>query len=297
MANNVIISPWDNLLFNEDACKAISSEIANNFGSTIPQPVITIGQNGAGKTTLLKRIYDSDICREIPKIWIDGRSVFCSEDIISQAPQAKGTIIFIDDFDFYLTRSPYENQSILRRFLYNENAPMMIASIRKILPALTDYDAPFFEGMKNIYLSPISSKTIDQLFREQDKARALNLMNLLPPTIKSAETVYGILRVNDIPKEDIAILLSLFSDRYRESYQNLPINSQHILNAFGSGDSHMKLPDIRNKTQISTNVLTVYLKGLTNIGIIKVDKSKKRNTKYSMKDPLFQLWLAQSAQT
>lgn len=297
MANNVIISPWDNLLFNEDACKAISSEIANNFGSTIPQPVITIGQNGAGKTTLLKRIYDSDICREIPKIWIDGRSVFCSEDIISQAPQGKGTIIFIDDFDFYLTRSPYENQSILRRFLYNENAPMMIASIRKILPALTDYDAPFFEGMKNIYLSPISSKTIDQLFREQDKARALKLMNLLPPTIKSAETVYGILRVNDIPKEDIAILLSLFSDRYRESYQNLPINSQHILNAFGSGDSHMKLPDIRNKTQISTNVLTVYLKGLTNIGIIKVDKSKKRNTKYSMKDPLFQLWLAQSAQT
>ena len=284
------------LSVNDNTFNAVISEIDSNSVSSIPQPVMIIGQDGAGKTTLLKRIYNSDICREKSKVWIDGRTVFCSDDIISKAEHTEASILFIDDMDFYLTRCSYGEQFRLRRFIYNEGAPMIIGTVSKVLPALIEYEAPFFEGLKNVYIFPISSDNIIQLFDERDIARAFALMNLLPPTIRSVEIVYNIINLNDIPGKDIDILVSMFSYKYRNTYQSLPTNSQHILNAFESGNSAMTIPELRDKTGLPTNVPTAYLRTLDSSDIIKVDKSIKRNTKYSMKDPLFQLWLTQSVQ-
>lgn len=284
------------LSVNDNIFNAVISEINSNSGSSVPQPVLIIGQGGSGKTTLLKRIYNSDICQEKHKVWIDGRTVFCSEDITSKTAKADASIVFIDNMDFYLTRCSYEEQFKLRQFLYNDGAPMMIGTVRTVLPALTDYEAPFFEGLKNVYIHPVTSDNISRLFYEQDAVRAYSLMSLLPPTIRSLETVYGIIKLNEFPEKDTTILLSIFSDKYRHSYQDLPTNSQHILNAFESVNTPMTMPELRDKTGLPTNVLTAYLKILNSSGIIKVDKSMKRNTKYSLRDPLFQLWLNQSAQ-
>ena len=282
------------LSVNDDIFNVVISEINSNSGSAIPQPVMIIGQAGAGKTTLLKSIYSSDICQEKSKVWIDGRTIFCSEDITLKASCADASIVFIDDMDFYLTRCSYEEQFKLRQFLYNDGGPMMIGTVRKVLPALTEYEAPFFEGLKNVYIRPIPSDYISRLFDEQDTVRAHSLMSLLPPTIKSVETVYGIIKLNDFPEKDTTILLSVFSDNYRQYYENLPTNSQHILNAFDSVDTSMTIPELRDKTGLPTNVLTAYFRTLHSSGVIKVDKSIKRKTKYSMRDPLFQLWIKQS---
>ena len=56
----------------------------------------------------------------------------------------------------------------------------------------------------------------------------------------------------------------------------------------------MTMPRLREITGLPTNVLTAYLKNLGLSDIIRIDKSHKRNTKYSVKDPLFRLWLGQS---
>ena len=37
-------------------------------------------------------------------------------------------------------------------------SPMLIASVSKILPALAEYEAPSFEGMKNVFLPPVDEK-------------------------------------------------------------------------------------------------------------------------------------------
>lgn len=282
---------------NDNTFHAVISEIGGNSGSSVPQSVMIIGQDGAGKTTLLRRIYNSDICRLKSRVWIDGRTLFCSEDIISKAEQSEASVLFIDDMDFYLTRCSYEEQYRLRLFLYNEGAPMMISTVSKVLPALTDYEAPFFEGLKNVYIEPVLSESITRLFDKRDVSRAYRLMSLLPPTIRSIVTVHSIISQNDIPGKDISILVSMFSDKYRHYYQDLPTNSQHILNAFESGISSMTMPELRDKTGLSTNILTAYLKILGSLDIIRVDKSIKRKTKYSMRDPLFQIWLTQSAES
>lgn len=297
MSSQVKQSLLNQLSVNENVFNTVMSEIGNNSVSSIPQPVMIIGQEGSGKTTLLKRIYNSNICRGKSKVWIDGRFIFCSEDIISKALHDNAAVVFIDDMDFFLTRCSYEEQFRLRKFLYNENAPMMIGTISKVLPALTEYEAPFFEGVKNTYIHPVSPDIITHLFNSQDLARAHLLMNFLPPTIRSVKTIYNIINLNDIPEKDTNILVSMFSNKYRSTYQSLPTNSQHILNAFESGNMAMTIPELRAKTGLPTNVLTAYLKILDSVDIIRVDKSIKRHTKYSMKDPLFQLWLTKSVQS
>ncbi|MDE5878394.1 MAG: ATP-binding protein [Muribaculaceae bacterium] len=297
MSSQVKQSLFSQLSVNDNIFNTVISEISNNSGSSIPQPVMIIGQEGSGKTTLLKRIYNSNICQGKSKVWIDGRFIFCSEDIISKALHDNASIVFIDDMDFFLTRCSYEEQFRLRKFLYNENAPMMIGTISKVLPALTEYEAPFFEGLKNTYIYPVSPDIITHLFNSQDLARARLLMNFLPLTIESVKTVYNIIKLNDIPEKDTNILVSMFSNKYRNTYQSLPTNSQHILNAFESGNTAMTIPELRDKTGLPTNILTAYLKTLDSGDIIRVDKSIKRHTKYSLKDPLFQLWLTKSVQS
>lgn len=280
------------LRFNEDVFNSVCREIGVHSGHSIPQPVLIIGETGSGKTTVLKRIYQSDVCRDKHTLWIDGRTLFSSEDIITRTMAAEASMVFVDDMDFYLTRCSFEEQFRLRSFLYNDGAPMLIGTVSKIPPALTEYDAPFFEGLKNLYVGPIDFYDIKCLFEEEDIARAKSLMSLLPPTVKSVETVCNIIKLNDNPADDIVAILSLFSDRYRNAYQALPTNSQHILNSFGSETTPMALREIRQKTGLPTYILTAYLKSLQKMDILRVDKSEKRNTKYSMRDPLFQIWLS-----
>lgn len=282
------------LVVNEDVFEGVIAEIDRNNGSAIPQPVMIIGPVGSGKTTLLSRIleYGKGIGKSM--VWIDGRSLFCSEDIILKVVDRNASIVLIDDMDFYLTRCSYEEQYRLRRFLFNEGSPMLIACVSKVLPALTDYEAPFFEGMRHLYINSVSQDIINESFNQNDAVRVHSLMSLLPPTIGSLAIACRIINDNALPEKDISNLLSIFSDKYRTTYQNLPVNSQNILNAFGGNEIPMTLPELRNETGLSTNILTAYLKIMNSLDIIKVDKSVKRNSRYSMKDPLFRLWLRES---
>lgn len=295
MTHGISTSEPTRLSVNDDIFKSISIEIENNRGSSIPQPILIIGQYGCGKTTLLKRLRDSDACKGRPVTWIDGRTLFSSEDIISRVDRRNDTIVFIDDMDFYLTRCNYDEQFRLRGFLYNEGAPMMIATANKVLPALAEYNAPFFEGLKNVHIPPVTHYNITALFQEQDLGRVNSLMSLLPPTIKSVETVRNIIRLNDNPDNDTDALLSLYGEKYVGLYQSLPTNSQHILNAFVSDDCGLSLPDIRDRIGVTTNVLTAYLKTLVKLGIMTVDRSLKRRNIYHIKDPLFRKWLSKIA--
>lgn len=280
------------LRINEDIFNTVFSEIKNNEGAKIPQSVIIIGQEGSGKTTLLKRLYKS--CPNRPRILIDGRDLFSTSDIVKSNNISNNSIIFIDNMDYYFKRCSYDEQYRLRRYLYNEGAPMMISTISKVLPAISEYEAPFFEGLKNVYIPPIPKEEISVVFGDRYLKRAGALLDLLSPTIKSLITVYNIIKLNKTPNRDQEILLSIFSDKYRTLYQNQPTYSQHILNALGTKTSGMKIPEIRDLIGLKTSILTAYLKSLKKNALIYIDSSIKKNTLYTIKDPLFRMWLNNS---
>lgn len=274
---------------NEDVFDAIKLEMISSVGSSIPQPTIIIGQDGSGKTTLLRRLYQLWAAQD--GIWIDGRTIFSSDYIIDLCVSEKASVVFIDDMDYYLQRCSYDEQFRLRRYLYGDGAPMMIASASKVVPALFEYEAPFFEGLKKMYLNPVSEDYVKQMFGRDDCERALSMFKLLPPVVKSVNLIRDIMELNDAPSRDLRILLSFFSDKFRIIYQGQPTYSQQILNALAGGECGMTMPEIRAKSGLPTNILTAYLKILKNHGLISVDKSVKKNTKYFLNDSLFRIWL------
>ena len=272
---------------NKEAFSAISGEVDSNKDSSIPQPVLIIGQEGSGKTTLLKRV--TATYTQLPFVWIVGRPIFNTNDIIDRIADSR--ILIIDNLDYYLDRCSYDEQYRLRRFLYEEGAPMLIASVRKLSPALTEYKAPFFEGLKKIHLSPIYIEDIAPLFDEKTIERVKTMFNLTSPTIKSVEIISDIIESGSDQNKDIGALLSYFSDMYSLKYQSVPITSQHILNILGTSDTSLTISEIRDKSNLASGILSPYLKNLCQQGIATADKSLKRNTKYFVSDPLFRIWL------
>lgn len=272
---------------NSAPFNAISGEIEGNIGSSIPQPVLIIGQEGSGKTTLFRRLVTK--YPSLHFVWIDGRFIFKSSDIIEQV--SEDSILLIDNLDYFFNRCTYEEQFRLRRFLYNEGAPMMIASVSKLIPALTEYKAPFFEGMKKIHLSPITVEDLNKIFGDDSIERARAMFNFVPPTINSVKIIYNIIEAGANPKDDLVFLLSYYSHIYRDIYKNLPTNSQHILNILSNSEIDMTVPDIRQASGLSSGILTPYLKSLKEKGLIIKDCSVKRCTKYYIRDSLFKIWL------
>lgn len=272
---------------NSAPFNAISGEIEGNIGSSIPQPVLIIGQEGSGKTTLFRRLVTK--YPSLHFVWIDGRFIFKSSDIIEQV--SEDSILLIDNLDYFFNRCTYEEQFRLRRFLYNEGAPMMIASVSKLIPALTEYKAPFFEGMKKIHLPPITVEDLNKIFGDDSIERARAMFNFVPPTINSVKIIYNIIEAGANPKDDLVFLLSYYSHIYRDIYKNLPTNSQHILNILSNSEIDMTVPDIRQASGLSSGILTPYLKSLKEKGLIIKDCSVKRCTKYYIRDSLFKIWL------
>lgn len=272
---------------NSEALKVICLEIDDNVGASIPQPVLVIGEAGIGKTTLLRRLTSQYSSRTF--VWIDGRSIFSSADIINQV--VDNSILIVDDFDYYLTRCSYEEQFRLRRFLYNEGAPMLIASVSKLLPAITEYKAPFFEGMKRIHLPPITDETLSSLFENDAIDRANIMFKFVSPNINSVEIISHIIKLSTNPEHDIELLLARYSNVYTLIYKSKPATSQHILNIIGNSEDCMSVPQISNISGLASGMLTPYLKKLVKEGLLTTDKTIKRNTKYFIKDPLFKIWL------
>lgn len=277
------------LIINEDVYNAVRKEILSNRGARIPQSIMIIGQEGSGKTTLLKRLYLAFPDRK--PIWIDGREVFSTSNIVEKSTWGQDSLLFIDNVDFFFNRCSYEEQYRLRRVLYNEGGPMMIASLSKVMPAIAEYEAPFFEGLKNIYIPPLK---LEEILKEDvgfKTARIQNLYALLPPTIHSLMTVAGIMSLNSNPQIDLELLIGIFTNKYKNLYESQPTYSQHLLNALSTERAGLTLPAIRNLTNLSSGTISAYLKSLAKYALISTDSSVKKHTIYSISDPLFFLWL------
>ncbi len=275
---------------NKNVFSTILSEIRKKKDSIIPQPILIVGEDGAGKTTLLKRIRKEIKNKEL--IFIEGRYLFSTQDIIASYENLDSIhYILIDNWDYYLSRSSLDDQYRLRKILNSEGAPMMIATIRRLVPSLVKYDAPFFEGMDIIYCDSISDECFKSLFKNADINRAIKLWFFLPKTIKSAIIITEILTINDDPQKDLEYLIDRFFEKYQSLYNSLPQYSQIILNSL---DNRMLLSDIRSKTNLPTSILTPYLANLKKNGIVNTSKKIKRKTEYYIKDPMLELWLRSS---
>lgn len=276
----------------------------------IPQPMFIVGSGGSGKTTLLNELIS--ILKE--RGWsdnlqtFDGKQFFSSRDIISTIENiptsnrdisiqgdnnSKRRIVIIDDLNFFFSRSSFDDQYLLRNYLNNESAPLIIATVDKVDKVLADYRAPFFEGVRIIYMPSFDSAAhLVSIILPKDEKRLLKLLAYLPPVIRSLKIVSDIVALSDNPTNDIKELINRMSPFYRNKLEDLPVYAQKILYALAHSEMPTTLSELRELTNLSSGTLSTYLRQLVASCDIHKTEPNKRGAPYEMVDPLFKLWLA-----
>lgn len=295
--------------FENDLVKRIASFVAEDkVTDRIPQPMFIVGSGGSGKSTLLRSvagaIEDNNIEFEI----FDGRMFFGSQDIIraieggdydigrndnGNAETGHRKVALIDDIDYYFKRTSFDDQYVLRSYLNRKEAPLLIATISGIDEALADYRAPFFEGVRLIYIPPFESSLIDKSNASDGiKKRLSRILAYLPPVVRSFQIASEIVTASDNAAMDLKNLIDRHAPVFQTRYDRLPTYSQNILSSLANNEQPSTLADLRERTGLPSGTLSTYLRQLVKSGEIRKAGNEKKGVPYEISDPLFKAWLS-----
>lgn len=301
---------------NEDVYALLVESLSKEHLQNTAQPKLIVGESGSGKTFLIKKLQDKiekDICETLHPIVIEGKSLYSTTDIWNQCVSllniahkedsfntilewqernSKRIVLFIDNIQYYFNRTDNTEHYGLRGKLNRSGSPILIASSEKVLTAFTEYSAAFFDGFKIMYLKSVDAQTVMNITSGRyDISRLENMMSYLPKTIRSMFIAIDIMERSDDSKKDIALLLDLFHSHYQERFDTSTTQAQRILTALAQADAGLNLAEIRAITEQENGKISPYLKLMTDQKTIRKEAKTLRGGKYSIKDPLFKLWL------
>ena len=310
------------LAINEEAYTALNSYLLKENVAKTAQPNLIVGESGCGKTFLMKRLYSNikeNMGTTLYPIVIEGKSLFSTDDIWNQCTlylniegcndrfdailkwqetNSKRVVLFVDNIQYYFERTDNTEQYGLRGKLNRSGVPILIASVEKVLPAFTDYDAAFFDGFKITYLKPLTITAIDEITSGgYDTNRLENIMAYMPKTIRSMFIAMGILDKSEDSTNDLAFLSDYFFSYYQEKFDVTSIQTQRILSALSQSESGLSLSEIREITGQENGKISPYLKLMADQKLINKEAKSLRGGIYSIIDPLFKLWLRQNTVT
>lgn len=304
------------LAINEEAFAALRSYLSKEDITKIAQPNLIVGESGCGKTFLIKRLYSivkENMGNTLYPIVIEGKSLFSTDDIWKQSTlhlniegdndsfdavlkwqetNSKRVVLFVDNIQYYFERTDNTEQYGLRGKLNRSGAPIIIASSEKVLPAFTDYDAPFFDGFKITYLKPLTLSAVDEIKDGgYDTNRLEKIMAYMPKTIRSMFIAMGIVDKSEDSTNDLAFLSDYFFSHYQEKFDVTSTQTQRILSALSQSESGLTLSEIREITGQGNGKISPYLKLMIDQKQIRKEAKSLRGGIYSIIDPLFKLWL------
>ena len=310
------------LAINEEAYTALNSYLLKENVAKTAQPNLIVGESGCGKTFLMKRLYGNiqkNMGNTLYPIAIEGKSLFSTDDIWNQCTlylniegcndrfdailkwqetNSKRVVLFVDNIQYYFERTDNTEQYGLRGKLNRSGVPILIASVEKVLPAFTDYDAAFFDGFKITYLKPLTITAIDEITSGgYDTNRLDDIMAYMPKTIRSMFIAMGILDKSEDSTNDLTFLSDYFFSHYQEKFDVTSIQTQRILSALSQSESGLTLSEIREITGQENGKISPYLKLMADQKLINKEAKSLRGGIYSIIDPLFKLWLRHNTVT
>lgn len=310
------------LAINEEAYTALNSYLSKEDVTKTAQPNLIVGESGCGKTFLMKRLYGNikeNMGNTLYPIVIEGKSLFATDDIWNQCAlylnieggndcfdavlkwqetNSKRIVLFVDNVQYYFERTDNTEQYGLRGKLNRSGAPILIASVEKVLPAFTDYDAAFFDGFKITYLKPLTLFAVKEIINDgYDTNRLEKIMAYMPKTIRSMFIAMGILDKSEDSTNDLAFLSDYFFSHYQEKFDVTNTQTQRILSALSQSESGLTLSEIREITGQGNGKISPYLKLMIDQKLISKEAKSLRGGIYSIVDPLFRLWLRHNTVT
>ena len=275
------------ITINTDIYISIIDQVSKKIKNQEPGITILSGAFGTGKTTVLRKV-----CNHYKKEgqiidWIDGRSIFNAEVLLSMLSSAQSCIIFIDDIDFFYSRvDTSEKQRLMDSIKINKSILVGASDNLNVIQSSLSYILP----IDFISIPPLDMESLwEVLLSDEQKKRAQYLGEFLTPTIRHAEEIYGI--VKGRRGYDLLQLIERHSALYCERYRKLSIYSQNILNNLAEDHTGLTMSELKQRTNLPNNILSSYLRTLRNNDIISYEVRTKGKTKYKICDLLFRKWL------
>ena len=281
------------IILNDAVYKAVLRGYEKETSGRAGQPQIIVGAHGSGKTFLMQRLFDTVSSRSgFMPVWIDGRTVFSSKDILHVSANGR-CVLFVDDFHYYLQRTPNEDQYAFRGALSEKDGPILVASAPVVSPQLMNYGAALFEGFHIHYIKPLSDEELKGIVGGTDKKnqRAQALMEYMPRTARAALMVKDIIRDSRTSEDDLSLLIKRISPLYQKLFDELLPQQQRIMCALAGESGGLKLSGIREKTGQEAGKISPYLTQMLASGLVLKDSQSTRGGSYRIADPLFNLWL------
>lgn len=220
----------------------------------------------------------------------------------------KRPVLLIDNMSFIFDRLNKNEQHILRAWLMQNNAPILIGASAVDIEDTYNYGAPFYDAFQISYLNKLSfEELLDILNNLARLTNANEVLNNIHEEIGRLKTIHQLtggnprtavmlfkIIVKGFSKEindDLEALLDEITPLYKARFEELPTQLQIIVDAIALHWDPINLEQLRTETKLENGQLSPQLKRLVELGWIeKLVAYKAKGSAYQISERFFNIW-------
>lgn len=217
-------------------------------------------------------------------------------------------VLLIDNIDFVFRRLNQEELHVLRAFLTECGAPIVIGASSSPVLETEDYDSPFYDAFQVHYLKKLSSQELLEVMRalaNNDNSKRISIeITSHRARLKAINQLTGgnprtsIILFNQILKgfsdtivEDLDLILDELTPIYKARYEELSEKQQIIVNAIAMNWDPLSLERIKSLTGLESGQLSPQLKRLVDTGWIEKPLNERyKGGAYELCERMFNIW-------
>ncbi len=220
----------------------------------------------------------------------------------------KRPVLLIDNMSFIFDRLNKQEQHVLRSWLMQNDAPILIGASAVEIEDTFNYEAPFYDAFQISYLNKLSFEELVDILNNLAKltnahevlaniheeiGRLKTIHQLTGGNPRTAVMLFKIV-VKGFSKEindDLEALLDEITPLYKARFEELPIQLQIIVDAIALHWDPINLEQLRTETRLANGQLSPQLKRLVELGWIeKLNAYKAKGSAYQISERFFNIW-------
>ena len=217
-------------------------------------------------------------------------------------------VLLIDNMSLIFDRMGKEEQHMLRAWLMQNGAPILMGASTSTIEDTFDYGAPFYDAFQIHHLKKLSFEELVEIITNLAKltqeetilpelhsriARLKTLHQLTGGNPRTATMLFRVV-IKGFSKEindDLEALLDEITPLYKARFEELPTQLQVIVDAIALNWDPILIEQLRKETRYENNQLSPQLKRLTEAGWIeKIITHEGKGFAYQINERFFNIW-------
>lgn len=216
-------------------------------------------------------------------------------------------VLLIDNIDIVFRRLNEDELHVLRAYLTEPGAPLVIGASSNPVLETEKYDSPFYDAFQVHFLKKLSSQELLEVMRTlangtsgdlrleivRHKARLKAINQLTGGNPRTAVILFNqILKgFSDTIVEDLDLILDELTPIYKARYEELSEKQQIIVNIIAMHWDPLALESIRQLTGMESGQLSPQLKRLAETGWIEKPVNERyKGGAYELCERMFNIW-------